>query len=589
MGWEAWLSVVVTLLALGLVALTRIGPDLALLSALVLLLVVGVLDPTEALAGFAHEATITIGSLFVVAGGLRETGAISVLANRLLGRPTTTAVAQIRVMGPVAIMSGFVNNTPLVSVMLPAIVEWAKKHSFPVSKLLLPMSYASILGGMCTLIGTNTNLLINGMLGRIEDGRRLGMFEPAWIGLPCAVVGLIYMVVFSRWLLPTRESLVRPPEDAREYTVEMLVSGGSSLVGRTIEEAGLRHLSGLYLMEIDREGQVLPAVSSQERLKEQDRLVFVGVVESIVELQRIRGLTPATDQVFKLDAPRATRTLIEAVVSASCPLVGTSIREGRFRAVYNAAVIAVGRSGTRLRQKIGDIILRAGDTLLLEAHGSFVDQQKNSRDFFLVSQVANSRPPRHERAWLAFAILVGLVASVSLGWTSMLKGSMVAAGLMLLTRCCTKSEARANINWQVLVAIAAALGLGQALQVSGAAGTIAAQFVAITGHNPLLTLIVLYGLTLLFTELMTNIAAAVLVFPLAIASAESLVVDSMPLVIAVMVAASASFITPIGYHVNLMVFGPGGYRFADYARIGVPLSLLIWLVTALLTPVVWPF
>ena len=252
-------------------------------------------------------------------------------------------------------------------------------------------------------------------------------------------------------------------------------------------------------------------------------------------------------------------------------------------------MIAVARNGSRLRQKIGDIILRPGDTLLMEANPAFASQQRNSRDFYLVSQIANSGPPRHDKAWLSGAILAGMILVVTTGLLSMLNASLVAAGLMLATRCCSKAAARGSINLQVLVVIAAALGLGQGLMASGAAETLAGYLITAAGGSPLVTLLILYGVTMLVTELVTNNAAAVLVFPLALAAADSLGISPTPLVIAIMIAASASFITPIGYHTNLMVFGPGGYRFGDYARIGLPLSLLTWWVTAMLAPLIWPF
>ena len=249
------------------------------------------------------------------------------------------------------------------------------------------------------------------------------MFDITWVGVPAAIVGCAYIVLTSRWLLPDRRPAISPQDDPREYTVEMLVEPDSPLVGKTIEAAGLRHLPGVFLAEIDRDGIVLPAVSPQERLRGGDRLVFVGIVESVVDLQQIRGLVPATDQVFKLAEPRPERCLIEAVVSNTCPLVGKTIRDGRFRTVYNAVVVAVARNGERLQKKIGDIVLRPGDTLLVEAHPSFVDQQRNSRDFFLVSRLEDSNPPRHERALVAVAILVGMVAAVTFDWLSMLKAA----------------------------------------------------------------------------------------------------------------------------------------------------------------------
>lgn len=588
MGWEAWVTIACLILILVALARTRVAPDAVFLGGLSLLLVLGILSPEDALSGLSNQGMVTVGVLYVVVAGLRDTGAIRWISESLWGRPRSLQRAQMRMMTVAGGMSAFLNNTPVVAMFVPAVNDWARRHQLSVSKLMMPLSFAAILGGMCTLIGTSTNLVVNGLV--TESGLpALGMFDVTWIGLPCALVGLAYMGLVSRALLPDRRPVWSQLEDPREYTVEMLVEAHSGLVGRTIEQAGLRHLPGAYLAEIDREGQILPAVSPQEVLRANDRLVFVGIVESVVDLQKIRGLTPATDQVFKLESPRSNRCLIEAVVSNSCRLVRQTIRDGQFRSVYNAVVIAVARNGERIRKKIGDIILRPGDTLLLETTPAFVEQHRNSRDFFLVSQIEASGPIRHERASVALAILFGMVVFVTVGWLPMLHSAMLAAGLMIITRCCTTTNARRNVDWQVLVAIAAALGLGRALEVSGAAHAIAMALTGIGGGNPWLTLAAFFAMTAVFTELITNTSAAALVFPIALATADDLGVAAMPFVMTIMIAASASFLTPIGYQTNLMVYGPGGYRFTDYARFGLPLTLLIALTTILLVPLIWPF
>jgi di/tricarboxylate transporter len=572
-----------------LLASTRIGADVILWGAVTLLVVLGIITPTEALAGLANEGMVTVGLLFIVAAGLRETGGMHLLTQRILGRPQSLWKAQFRLIVPIAAMSAFLNNTPLVAMLLPVVGDWARRLRLSVSKLMIPLSYATILGGTCSLIGTSTNLVVSGLLARTTDLPSLGMFDIAWVGIPCAIVGLAYLLLTSRWLLPERRPVFSVQDDAREYTVEMQVEAESPLVGQTIEQAGLRHLPGVYLMEIDRAGEVLAAVSPEERLCANDQLVFVGVVESVVDLQKMRGLAPATDQVFKLAHPRLKRRLIEAVVSDSCPLVDKTIRDGRFRNIYNAVVIAVARNGERIHKKIGDIILRAGDTLLLEAHPSFVEQQRNSRDFFLVSQIQNSAPRRHERAWTAVAILVAMVSVVTIGWLSMLNAAMLAAGLMIITGCCPSAIARRSVDWQVLLVIAAAFGMEAALKKSGAASAIASTLLELAGPNPWLTLAIVYGITMLLTEVITNNAAAALMFPIAMATAASLGVHPMPFAIVLMMAASCSFSTPIGYQTNLMVYGPGGYRFSDYLRIGIPLNVLLWITSVLIIPLVWSF
>ena len=587
MSWEAWVSVGVIVLNVALLIATRIGADIVLVSGVTVLLLLGILSPADALSGLANEGMVTVGVLYVVVAGLRETGGVNWLGQHLFGRPKSLSGAQFRLMAPITALSAVLNNTPLVAMMIPAVSDWAKRNRFAASRLMIPLSYAAILGGTCSLIGTSTNLVVNGLL--IEQTQvRFNLFDIAWVGLPCALVGITFIVLVGRWLLPDRSSVMAQQGDPREYTLEMLVETNGPLVGKSIEEAGLRSLPQLYLGEIERGDRVIPAVGPEEVLQGDDRLVFVGVVESVVDLNKIRGLMPAPEQVGKLATPRSQRSLIEAVVSSSSPLVNKSVRAGGFRTIYNAVIIAVARNGERINQKIGDIVLQVGDTLLLEAPPSFARTHRNSRDFFLVSQVANSTPPRHERSVVAFAILIGMILLVTLNVLSMLQASLLAAGLMLLTRCISGAAARRSVDWQVLIVIAASFGLGKALEVTGAAEVIAGNLVRVAGGNAYLSLIIIYFVTMLFTEMITNNGAAVLMFPIALATANGLDANFATFAIAIMMAASASFSTPIGYQTNLMVYGPGGYRFTDYFRIGVPMNLLMATITLLIAPLIWP-
>jgi len=589
MLWEAWFTLGVVVLCLALLASNRIAPDVVMMAGLTLLFLAGALTPQQALAGLTNEGMATVAVLYIVVSGLTETGAIGWIVQSVLGRPRTTAHAQIKLMAPVAAMSGFLNNTPVVAIFIPAIQEWAKRNRLSLSRLMIPLSFAGIAGGTCTLIGTSTNLVVNGLLIKELGHTGLALFDLAWVGLPIVGLVIAYILFFSSWLLPTRQPALNRLENARQYTVEMVVEPHSPLIEKTIEDAGLRQLPGLFLMEIEREGQIIAAVSPFQRLRENDRLVFVGIVESVVDLQRIRGLKPATDQVFKLNLPRRERRLIEAVVSNTCPLVGKRVREGRFRTNYNAVIIALARNGERINKKIGDIVLRAGDTLLLETRPSFVEQQRNSRDFYLVSRIDDSRPPRHERALIAATITIAMVLSVATGMLSMLKAALLAAGLMIITRCTSAGIARNAVDWQVLVVIAASFGVGIALQNTGAANAVAEFIIALAGGDPWLSLALVFIVTALFTGLATNNAAAVIMFPIVVATANSMSVSILPFAVTIMVAASASFATPIGYQTNLMVYGVGGYRFIDFVRIGIPLTVLVGLVTIFVVPLVWKF
>ncbi|MEM7468637.1 MAG: SLC13 family permease, partial [Pseudomonadota bacterium] len=548
----------------------------------------GVISASDALAGLANEGVITIAALFIVAAGLSETGAMHALVRRFLGQSGSIQAIQNRLLWPTAVLSGFLNNTPLVAMLLPITHDWAKRHQFSVSHLLMPLSFAAILGGACTLIGTSTNLIVNGWLIE-ETGSGLGMFDIAMAGLPIAVVGIVFVLIFSRWLLPIRKPALQVSDDAREYVVEMVIDESSALIGQSVEDAGLRGLNGLFLIEIERDGEILAAVSASIRLQANDRLVFAGVIDSVVELQRFEGLRPATNQIFKLNESRHNRIMVEAVVSNTCPLVGQTIKEGQFRTIYNAAVIAVARNGERLNRKIGEIRLKAGDTLLIEARRNFVEQQRNRRDFYLISKIDDFQHPNAQLAPVAIGILIGIVIAATSGVLSMLQASLAGALLIVASGCCGASVARRAIDWEVLLVIAAALALGKAMENSGLANALANIAISSFGSHPTTLLATIIGMTMVLAALVTAKAAAVLMLPIAFAAAGNADVSIMPYVVGVMLAASTSVATPIGYPTNLMVYGPGGYHFSDYLRLGGPLSIIILLMSIFLIPIFWPF
>jgi len=587
MDWAAWLTLAILAGMVGTLIFTNLAADAVFLGAVTLLMVSGILTPKEAFAGFGNEGMITVGVLCIVAVALEETGGIHWLVQNVLRRPRSLRHALWRTMAPTAVFSAFLNNTPQVAMMIPAINGWAKKFNLPASKLLLPMNYATILGGTCALIGTSTNLVVASML--IGEDIHLSLFSIAPVGIPVAIVGIVFLLLFTDRLLPDRRPAISQMADPREYSVEMLVESHGPLVGQSIEQAGLRHLPGLYLAEIDRRGQILAAVSPQETLQAGDRLLFVGMVDSVVELQKIRGLTPATQQIFKLEGPRSGRCLVEAVVSGSGPLAGSSIRDVGFRTRYNAVVIAVARSGERLDQKVGDIELERGDTLLLEARPNFFEEHRNSRDFLLVRRIEDSSPPRHEHARRAVLIMLGMILSVSFGLFSMLEAALLAAGLMVAAGCVGADTARRSIDWPTLIVIGASFGLSAALEKTGTARAVTETLMDFTGTDPMGNLIMIYAVTALLTNIITNNAAAALMFPFAVSTAHHLDVSLLPFGMAILMGASAAYATPMGYQTNLMVMGPGGYRFIDYVRLGVPLTLITSVVTLILIPRMWSF
>jgi di/tricarboxylate transporter len=589
MSFEAWFTLLVVAFSIAMLVSNRFSPEVVLVGALGTLLLCGVLDTGEALSGFANPGLATVAVLYVVVAGLVDTGAVQAFGSKLLGKPRTVVGAQSRLMFPVMMFSAFLNNTPVVAMLVPVVSEWARRCQFSVSKLMLPLSYAAIFGGCCTLIGTSTNLIIHGLVLENTELGPMGFFEIGALGLPVALVGFLFLITSQRWLLPERIPPLHQAESVREYTIEFMVSGDSPLLNKSIESAGLRHLPGVFLAEIWRNDSAIVAVSPTELLLAGDRLVFVGAIDSVVELVRQRGLTPAPDAIFDLATPRSDRQLVEVVLAATGPLVGHTIRDAQFRSHYDAVVIAVARNGERMAGKIGDIVLHGGDTLLLEARPTFVQLQHNNRDFLLVHPLQGAAVPRHDRAWLSVAVLVIMVLLATLGWLPMLEAALLAGGLMLLTQCTSTASARASIDWSMLIVIGASLGLGTALQVSGAAQAIAGSGLQLVGEHPWLALLMIYFLTSLMTEVVTNNAAAVLMFPIAESAAEVMGVSLWPFIVVLMLAASASFATPIGYQTNMMVYGPGGYRFSDYLYIGLPLNIVVGLMTVGLAPLIWPF
>ena len=378
-------------------------------------------------------------------------------------------------------------------------------------------------------------------------------------------------------------------ENAREYAFQVRIHAGGPLVGKSIAEVGLRNLKSAYVLEIERGARLLTSVSPDEVLRADDRLTCVGVVDAIKDLRRMPGLSIAEEQAYTLNLKHTQRQLVEIVLSPTAPLINRTVRESNFRDLYGAGIISISREGSRIPGKVGDIVFRPGDTLLVEAGPAFADKHKYSRDFLLVSALQDSTPPDFRRAPLSLAILILMIVFATLEWVSLFEASFIAAGLMVATGCLTMQSATRSIEYHIVAGIAASFALGVALLESGAASMIGAGLLRIAVGDPWLALAALYIVTMIVTELITNNAAGVLMLPIALTIADYAGVSYMPFVIAVMVAASCGFTTPIGYQTNLMVYGPGGYRFMDFVRFGLPLNIICTIITLIVVPRVWPF
>lgn len=578
MNFEFWYTSLLLIVMTIVLIKEWVDIEITVTGVLILLIIGKVITPKEAFSGFSNVGVLSIAVLFIVAGSIKSTGLLYRLNSVIYGNNTTSLTRKMfRLLFPVTLFSAFINNTPIVAMLIPSVRSWARKHNFSSSKFLIPLSYAAIFGGMCTLIGTSTNLIVHGLL--IENGYRgFSFFEISKVGVPAALLGLVYVgLIGSRWLPDRKEAIVELGEKTREFVIELKVTEGYSGLGKTIEQAGLRHLKGLFLFQIERDKRIVAPAKPDEVIRMGDRLFFTGIPETIMELQKVPGLQLIKDSTFDLkhfDSDKVN--MFEAVISPSSPLVGKNVRESNFRGRYNGVIIAIHRSGERIRRKIGDIVLHTGDTLLVLAPSGFFNKWYHSRDFYLVSNPlkVDSRPLRQK--WTAGLVLIGMVVLTVLEVLPLIAAAGLAAIILIVSKSVSRTDAGEMIDLRVLVVIGAAFGIAAAIGNSGVADFLAEGMVVLGREfGALGVLCGVYFLTSLYNAIISSNATAALFFPIAVSSAGAMGLDVRPFALAVAIAAAASFASPISYQTNLMVYGPGGYKFKDYLKFGIPLQLLI--------------
>lgn len=588
MSWQEWLTIAVILITVVILMRDLLPPSLAILGATTVLLVTRVITIEEALSGFSNPAPITIASLYVIARAVDKTGALQPVVSKTLGAGTGIRRSLARLLIPTAGASAFLNNTPIVAMLIPQVLNWTDRTGKSPSKYLIPLSYAAILGGTVTAIGTATNLVVSGLL-QDHGFEPIGMFEITRIGLPILAAGLVMIVLLAPLLLPERIPVRQEMEESeKEFVVTMEVLSGGALDGKTVEEAQLRHLQGVFLVELEREAEMIAPVAPTTVLRGNDQLSFVGRADLIIDLQSTQGLQ-SIERKHLDEFDTADHTFFEAVIGTASPLVGKTLQEVGFRGKYQAAVVAIHRAGYPIREKFGQVRLRVGDNLILLTDRGFRDRWRDHRDFLLVSPTGGVPPSVSRRSGIVALITAGVVLGAASGLMPILHAALLAGILLVLIGVLTPGEARNSVDIDVIVVIAAAFGIGAAVDASGLDEKLATLLLQPLGFMGVQgALLGLALATVLLRELITNNAAAVLMFPIAISAAAQMGVDPRPLVMTVAISAATTFLTPIGYQTNIMVYGPGGYRYLDYTRLGLPLTIMVVIVTVLLAPIAWP-
>ena len=589
MSGDSWITLVVLLGVVGVLLLDRVAPVFVLGGGVGVLMFLDVIDVSTALSGLSATAPATIAALYVLAGAVVATGTFAGIVDRLLDRPRPmfafTAV--------IAAISSVVPNTPLVAMFAPRVVRWSQRNGSNASRFLLPLSFASILGGVITLIGTSTNLVVADLL--VAAGEEpLGVFDITAVGVPVAVVGVVLLTVLGPCLLPERTAVADDLERrGREFQVAARVVDGGALVGRTIADSGLRSLDGVFLALVERDGDqqvdsTALAAAPTTVLRAGDVCCFVGDVGRVVDLHGFDGLAPLEEHHLSSAEGPGTR-LFEAVVAPASDLVGSTLRSIAFRGRYGGAVMAIHRSDGELGGQLGRITLRAGDVLLILADDSFGSRWRNHSDFSLVAAVNEPPPERRSRSLLVVAATVGMILLAAAGVFSLFESAVLAAIVVIAGGAISVNEGWRSINLNVVLTMAVAISLGAAVSISGLAAEVAGlvETSRSLGIGDVGVVLVTMLATIVLTELVTNTAAAALMVPVAISVANEVGIEPRMLAIAVLIGASCSFLSPVGYQTNLMVFSLGGYKFTDFTRVGFPLTLSTVAVSAIVLPLVY--
>ena len=581
----AWITILTVLSMFTVLLLTKLRADLVFLGAIAILFVTGVLNAKEAFSGFSSTSVVIIGVLFVVVAGLTHTGVLQWIVKHLLGQPESYSKAVIRLMLPVAGLSSFLSNTTVVALFVGIVKMWSKKLGVSPSKLLIPLSYASGMGGVCTLIGTPPNLIISGLYAE-NTGVAMNVLTTTIPGLFCLFIGVL-SIIAMRNLLPDRKAPESAFESTSEYTVELLVPSDNPNIGMTINEAGLNNVRGGNLIEVVHFDEFVSPAGGDEILMGGDRLIYSGQIDEILELKKSHGLVNADHYVFTLSEIDKNRQLRTAYVTFASSLIGKAIGNTSFEKDYGLVLVAVARSGKRIEQSPREVVIQAGDTLLLDCPPKLkIDTSSlaSKLHFFDSDQVPNIG----KKTLISTTIMIAMVVLSALNIIPLLQCAFLAAMAMLIFKCCNVDQAMKSINWEILMVFAGSVVLGVAIQKTGIAERLAFGILDVCGDNPIVVMTAICFVGTFITEFISNTAAGAMFFPIMYQAAEKLGYEPFPFLVALMVSVSSSFATPIGSPTHMLVYGPGGYRFSDFMRIGLLMNIIILAANIFIVNIIYP-
>ena len=570
--------------------------DVTAMVLLTILFALGYLTPAEALSGFSNPAVITIAFLFIISRALQKTRILEYLiirVRRLADR--SILLGRAVYLFTIGIASAVVNNTAIVAIFMPVSIRLAQKYKMSPSKMLIPLSYSAILGGTLTLVGTSTNLLVNSIYIQTPGVEPMGMFEFMRYGSILMIIGLLYILFIAPMLLPSRTSTSSLTKSYRlgGYLTEMKITSESPLNGKTCLDRGINKNYDVMVLDILREGKMITSMIRLTQLREGDILFVRGTLENFLRMKEVEKVALLTDEkLTQEELEQEDNVVVECLITDKSDIVGKSLMTGNFRRRFGSFILAIRREGTIFRKKIAHVILQAYDTLLVYGPENKVKELSKTGEFVVLGEVdAELRKQRFW--WMTIVVIIGTITLAALGIMPIVKSAMLGVVILLVLKILTPQESYQSINWQVIILISALIPVGIVIQKTGTAEWIAGFITSATRSvsteiQPQVLLALIYFITIFLTEISSNAATAIIMTPIALAVAQQMGFDPRAFVFAVAFAASASFITPVGYQTNLMVYGPGGYKFSDYIRVGFPLALIFWVLAIFILPVLWP-